>query len=416
MFIRDHLWFHTRMPTLHIVARYHEIALKRGNRGQFVHQLANNIGRILRGTGAQRAINGPGRLIIPIPDVEQWPIVRERLRHVFGITSFLLCQRSERSVDTLSRDIIGALGDRPIGSFAVRTKRSDKQYPMTSPEISRIVGSAVQDHTHARVDLEHPETEIFVEMLDRDAFFSLEKVDAASGLPLGASGRVLTLLSGGIDSPVAAFRMLRRGCNMEFIHFHGAPYQSRASQQKARELVERLCRWLPDTRLHCVPFGDLQRTIVTNTQRRYRVVLYRRLMVRVACALAERIGATALVTGESLGQVASQTLTNLSTIEAASPLPILRPLIGMDKQEIINHAAELGTLPISIQPDDDCCQLFVPRHPSTAMRSDEAERAEADLDIASLVDTALTRIETTAFNFPTGASEAPSPLVSEARD
>jgi thiamine biosynthesis protein ThiI len=202
---------------------------------------------------------------------------------------------------------------------------------------------------------------------------------------------------------------------MEFIHFHGAPYQSRASQQKARELVESLCRWQPDTRLHCVPFGDLQRTIVTSAQRRYRVVLYRRLMVRIACALAERIGATALVTGESLGQVASQTLTNLATIEAASPLPILRPLIGMDKQEIINHAEELGTLPISIQPDDDCCQLFVPRHPSTAMRSDEAERAEADLDIASLVDTALARIETTAFSLPMGAGEASSPLVAQPR-
>jgi thiamine biosynthesis protein ThiI len=211
---------------------------------------------------------------------------------------------------------------------------------------------------------------------------------------------VLTLLSGGIDSPVAAYRMLRRGCSMEFIHFHGAPYQGRESQQKAGELVETLCQWQPDTRLHCVAFGDLQRTIVTHAQRRYRVVLYRRLMVRVACALAERIGAAAIVTGESLGQVASQTLTNLGTIEAPSPLPILRPLLGMDKQEIINQAERLGTLAISNQPDDDCCQLFVPRHPSTAMRTDEAERAEAGLDIDALVATALSRIETTGFGFP----------------
>lgn len=388
------------MPALHIVARYHEIALKRGNRGQFVTQLANNVARMLRGTGVKRGINGPGRLIIPLADVEQWPIVRERLRHVFGITSFLLCQRSERSMEVLARDVIAALGDRPVGSFAIRTKRSDKHFPLTSPEICRQLGSAVQQHTRARVDLEHPETEIFVEMLDRHAFFSLEKVDAPAGLPLGASGRVLTLLSGGIDSPVAAYRMLRRGCSMEFIHFHGAPYQGRESQQKARELVETLCQWQPDTRLHCVAFGDLQRTIVTHAQRRYRVVLYRRLMVRVACALAARIGAAAIVTGESLGQVASQTLTNLGTIEAASPLPILRPLLGMDKQEIINQAERLGTLAISNQPDDDCCQLFVPRHPSTAMRADEAERAEAGLDIDALVATALSRIETTTFGSP----------------
>jgi thiamine biosynthesis protein ThiI len=400
VFIRTLLWFHVEMPALHVVARYHEIALKRGNRGQFVQQLANNIARILRGTGVKRALNGPGRLIIPLAETEQWPEVRERLRHVFGLTSFLLCQRSERSTDVLARDIIAALGDRPIGSFAVRTKRADKQFPLTSPEICRQLGSAVQEHTHARVDLEHPETEIFVELLDREAFFSLEKVDAPGGLPLGASGRVLTLLSGGIDSPVAAYRMLRRGCRMEFVHFHGAPYQGRESQQKARELIEVLCRWQPDTQLHCVAFGDLQRTIVTHVQRRYRVILYRRLMVRVACALAERSGATAIVTGESLGQVASQTLTNLGTIEAASPLPILRPLVGMDKQEIINQAERLGTLAISNQPDDDCCQLFVPRHPSTAMRADEADRAEAGLDIDGLVATALSRTETTTFSFP----------------
>lgn len=311
-------------------------------------------------------------------------------------------------MDVLARDIIAALGDRPVGSFAVRTKRADKHFHLTSPEICRALGSAVQDHTRARVDLENPELEIFVELLDRDAFFSLEKVDAPSGLPLGASGRVLTLLSGGIDSPVAAYRMLRRGCSTEFIHFHGAPYQSRASQEKARELVERLCRWQPDTRLHCVAFGDLQRTIVTQAQRRYRVILYRRFMVRIACALAERIGATALVTGESLGQVASQTLTNLSTIQQASALPILRPLIGMDKQEIINQAERLGTLATSNQPDDDCCQLFVPRHPSTAMRADEAERAEAHLDIHGLVATALERIETSTFNLftPPRAADA----------
>jgi thiamine biosynthesis protein ThiI len=388
------------MPTAHVLARYHEIALKRGNRGQFVRQLANNVVRILRGTGVDRAFSGPGRLIIPLPQPDAWPTVRERLRHVFGLNSFLLCQRSARDIDVLARAVVAAVGNRPISSFAVRTKRADKHFPVTSPEISRHVGGAVQDHTGARVDLENPDFEIYIEMLDRDAFFSLEKVEAPGGLPLGSSGMVLTLLSGGIDSPVAAHRMMRRGCTMEFIHFHGAPYQSRASQQKARELVDLLCRWQPDARLHTVAFGDLQRLIVTHAPRRFRVILYRRLMVRIACALADRIGATALVTGESLGQVASQTLTNLNTVQAASTLPILRPLIGMDKQEITDQAERLGTLPISNQPDDDCCQLFVPRHPSTAMRLDEAERAEASLDVAGLVATALSRVETTEFAFP----------------
>jgi thiamine biosynthesis protein ThiI len=197
--------------------------------------------------------------------------------------------------------------------------------------------------------------------------------------------------------------MMQRGCEVEFIHFHSAPFQSRASQEKVAELIEVLARWQPDVRLHLVPFGFVQREIVAHAKRRTRVILYRRMMMRIASALASQVGAEALVTGESLGQVASQTLPNLATIEDAASLPILRPLIGTDKQEIMDRAEELDTFPISIQPDEDCCQLFVPRHPATRMSASSARAAEAEIDVEALVRSALEGIETAEARFPAAA-------------
>jgi thiamine biosynthesis protein ThiI len=392
------------MTAKYVVARYHEVALKGGNRRLFVQRLERNIRRMLEGTGVSGVHRGPGRVIIALRPDADWPAIRARLARVFGVANFLLSQPCERDLDRLALDVLAALDSRPIGSFAVRTKRTDKTFPILSPEICRIVGRAVQERTGARVDLERPETEIHVEVLPRELLFSLEKVAGPGGLPGGSSGKVLALLSGGIDSPVAAHRMMQRGCEVEFVHFHSAPFQSRASQEKAVELLEALAQWQPDARLHLVPFGLVQREIVARAKRRTRVILYRRMMMRIASALAARVGAEALVTGESLGQVASQTLPNLATIEDAATLPVLRPLIGMDKQEIMDRAEVLGTFPISIQPDEDCCQLFVPRHPATRMSAASARAAEEELDVEALVRSALQGVETVDARYP------PAPL------
>jgi thiamine biosynthesis protein ThiI len=364
-----------------VVVRYHEIALKGGNRGSFVQRLVE---------------------------------IRLRLSRVFGIAKFLLCHPSERSVEALTANVIAALGPREVESFAVRTKRTDKTYPIPSPEISRIVGGGVREHTGGRVDLTTPALEIHIEVLPREVLFSLEKVDGPGGLPVGSSGTVLALLSGGIDSPVAAHRMMRRGCQVDFIHFHGAPFQNRASREKAFDLVEALVSWQGEARLHFIPFGLVQREIVAQVDRRARVVLYRRMMMRIAQVVAQRTGAEALVTGESLGQVASQTLPNLAAIGDACGLPILRPLIGMDKQEITTQAERLGTYPISIQPDQDCCQLFVPRHPATRMSVEDAIAAEAAVDVERLTAVAVAGIESIRLTFPPtvrphAASRAASP-------
>jgi len=383
-----------------VVVHYHEVALKRGNRPAFVSQLVDNIGRALRGTGVQRVRSVPGRIVVSLARRADWPEISRRLQWVFGIANYSLSWRAERTIDDITAQALAAVDGRQFASFAVRTKRADKGFPLESPEISRIVGTAVQAHSHAAVDLDHPELTVTIEVVPREAFIGLGRLPGPGGLPVGTSGMVVALISGGIDSPVAAYRMMRRGCVLEFVHFHGAPYQDRTSREKVTELVRLLTRYQLHSRLHLVTFGEIQRQIVAAVRRPFRVVLYRRMMLRIAEALAASVGARALVTGESLGQVASQTLANLTVTEQATTLPLLRPLIGMDKAEISAQAQHIGTFEVSIQPDQDCCQLFVPPHPSTRMTLDEAEDAERALDIPALVRQALQSVTVEEFRFP----------------
>jgi thiamine biosynthesis protein ThiI len=261
------------------------------------------------------------------------------------------------------------------------------------------------------VNLERPDLNIHVEVLPGEAFVYCDRRPGAGGLPVGSGGTVAALLSGGIDSPVAAWRMIRRGCRAVFVHFHSVPYLPDTSQKKARELVERLTEWQYSSRLFLVPFGEVQREVVLSVPPPSRVVVYRRLMVRIAQRLARRVGAEALVTGDSLGQVASQTLHNLARLDEAVELPILRPLIGMDKLEITEQARRLGTLEISIEPDADCCTLFVPKHPGTRMSADEATRAEQRLHVAGLVDAAVGGAVEERFEFPHGSGALAPPAL-----
>jgi thiamine biosynthesis protein ThiI len=271
---------------------------------------------------------------------------------------------------------------------------------LNSMEIDRHVGGRVKEATRSRVDLTAPELTVFIDILPREAFFYFEKLPGSRGVPVGTGGKVAALLSGGIDSPVAAYRMLKRGCRIVFIHFHSVPFLSRASQHKAIELTERLNRYQQRSVLYLVKFGELQRQIMLATPTALRVVLYRRFMLRIATKLAKRRRARALVTGESLGQVASQTLENLSVIEQAAGLPVLRPLIGMDKEEIIDQAKAIGSYGISILPDEDCCQLFIPTHPATRSRLRDVEAVEQNLNVEEMVDAAAREAEQLEFQFP----------------
>ncbi|MET0152773.1 MAG: tRNA uracil 4-sulfurtransferase ThiI [Candidatus Binatia bacterium] len=396
-----------------IVCRYHEITLKRGNRARFAGQLVDNLRRATADLPVGRIADLHGRIVLVVRDESVWPAARERLARVFGVANFSLAKSvalagaAPTDSSSLAHAVLADLAARRFESFRVVTRRADKQFPLTSPEVSARVGAVVKEGTGARVDLDAAELTVTIEILPGEALYSVEKVPGAGGLPIGVSGHVVALLSGGIDSPVAAARMMRRGCRVSFVHFHSVPYLDRSSQQKTREIVRRLTTYQLDARLVLVPFGEVQKEIVTRVAPPPRVVLYRRFMLRIASEIARRIGAEALVTGDCLGQVASQTLANLAVVERAATLPLFRPLIGMDKLEVSDEARRLGTFEISIEPDQDCCSLFVPRHPTTRARLDRIEALESGLDVARWVADAVEGATIERYRFPAlGAAEA----------
>ena len=384
----------------YLIGRYHEIALKGRNQWRFVDQLKQNLRAIVPDyrLGNMRSV-GP-RLLVQLPDALSDEVAAERAALIFGLQNFSISYATERDVASMSREAIKRATGSRAKTFAVRTRREDKRFAMNSVEIDRAVGGDVQEALGFEVDLGHPELTISIEIMNDAAYVSAGKVPGAGGLPVGISGRGLALLSGGIDSPVAAHRMMKRGLALDFVHFHAHPIVSSASRDKAADLAAHLTRWQARSTLMLVPFGNLQREIVANTLRPLRVVLYRRFMLRIASALAERSRATVLVTGESLGQVASQTLENMAVIEKAAAFPILRPLVGMDKNEIVDQARRLGTFETSILPDQDCCTLFVPAHPETRARIEAVEAAESRFDIARMIDDAVRNTEVARFSFP----------------
>jgi thiamine biosynthesis protein ThiI len=383
-----------------VVVHYQEIALKGRNRPWFVARLVRNLREATADLDVLSVRALVGRLEIALGPAADWAAVKERLSRVFGVGNFARAGRTGTDVDRIARDILDDLPPDDVPSFRVSARRADKSYPLPSPQIEREVGGRIKQARGWRVDLENPALTIFVEMLTGEAFYFFGKERGAGGLPVGSSGRVACLLSGGIDSPVAAWRMMKRGCRVHFVHFHSYPIVSRASQDKARELARLLTRHQLQSRLGLVAFGEIQQQVVLAVPPPLRVVIYRRLMLRIAERIAATWRAKALVTGEVVGQVASQTLENLSVIGRVATMPVLRPLVGMDKEEITAEAHRLGTYPISILPDEDCCTLFTPRHPSTKARLVEVEDAEAALPVGSMVESAAAAAVTEDFHFP----------------
>jgi thiamine biosynthesis protein ThiI len=384
-----------------VVVHYHEISLKRGNRPLFLRHLARNLRSATADLGPVTLRQRPGRIVLDLDEHPQPEAVRDRVLRVCGVASASLGYRTSATLDAM-KSLVGRLVEgRQFASFRVSARRAFKTYPMSSVEMNRALGAFVLERVPTtRVSLERFEVEIVVEVLPDEAFVSLDRRPGPGGLPVGASGTVAALLSGGIDSPVAAWRMMKRGCRVVFVHFHSVPYLPETSQAKARALVERLTGWQYASQLYMVPFGEIQREVVLSVPPPARVVVYRRLMVRIAEEIARRTGAMALATGESLGQVASQTLENIARIDEAASMPILRPLIGMDKLEITEQAKHLDTFEISIEPDADCCTLFTPKHPFTRMQEDEVRAAESRLDVKRLVAAGVEGATVEAFEFP----------------
>jgi thiamine biosynthesis protein ThiI len=386
-----------------ILVHYQEIALKGRNRPYFISKLVHNLRKQTVGLDVKDVRALMGRIEIVLGPSASYEDVRERVKRVFGIANFSKAGRAPRALDDIAAAVLADLDGHPPVSFRVSAKRGDKTFPMTSPQLEGELGARIVERFGWKVNLDHPEMTVMVEVLANQAFYSFGKERGAGGMPTGVSGRVACLMSGGIDSPVAAYRLMKRGCSVVPVHFHSYPFLSRASQEKVREICEVLTRHQMRTSLKLVPFGELQRQVVLAVPPPLRVVIYRRLMLRIAERLARDCRAKALVTGEVIGQVASQTLENLTVIAGAAKMPILRPLVGMDKEEIVAEAIGIGTYEISIIPDQDCCQLFTPRSPETHARHWQVEAAESKLPIEEMVKAAVDGTVTEEFRFPAGA-------------
>jgi len=398
------------------VVHYQEIALKGKNRPWFLGRLVRNLRRALSDMDVTAVNSLMGRIEVVLGPAAEPREVGDRISRVFGIANYSFAGHAALTggaandpADTLGRiadAVLADLGDRTCRSFRVSARRADKRFPLPSPQIEREIGGRIKSAKGWHVDLDHPELVIHVEMLTNEAFYFFGKERGPGGLPTGTAGRVACLLSGGIDSPVAAWRMMKRGCSCTFVHFHSYPILSRASIEKARQLVEVLTRYQHHSRLYLVAFGDIQQQVLLAIPAPMRVIVYRRLMLRIAERIARDRGAQALVTGDVVGQVASQTLENLAVVGAAASLPIFRPLIGMDKEEITAEAQRVATYPISIVPDQDCCTLFTPRNPLTRGRLADVEEAEQALAIDDLVTRAVGGAAVEDFEFPMVGSKA----------
>lgn len=387
-----------------VLLKYGELAIKGRNKGRFERQLLDNLDDVLRGVGFPvRIRRRSGVLVLSVPDDDaaQEELVA-RARRLIGISVVQAALRVPKDSDaaaTAAVDLARALSrSDPPPRFAVRARRRHKRFPMTSEQLAGYVGARVQRELGWPVDLTTPEVEITVEVDRHEVFVSTVRHPGQGGLPVGSSGRALALISGGFDSPVAAYRAMRRGLRCDFVHFTGAPYAGPASTYKAYALVHQLTQYQGNARLHVVPIGRAQRILATTGARDLLVVAQRRFMVRVACRLADRIGAQALVTGDSLGQVSSQTLPNLAAVQQSAALPVLRPLLGFDKTEIIAEATRIGTADVSRLPDEDCCTLLLPSRASTHADPSLLARIEKRVELDHLIDHVLA--DTQVFDIP----------------
>jgi thiamine biosynthesis protein ThiI len=367
-----------------LLLKFGELALKGRNRPLFVGALERNLRRAAEGLGPIEIRHRGGVFIVTGGEPQEE--LAERSLAVPGFSVVQPGLRCERDPTVAADAAVELLRGRAGHTFAVRARRRDKRFALRSIELARLIGDAVRVRLALEVDLSNPDLEVYVEVDHDELLVSAERLRGAGGLPVGSSGRALVLLSGGLDSPVAAYRMMKRGLRCDFVHFSGRPFTGPDSVYKAYALVGCLDRYQGDSRLHVVTFGPAQRRLATAGAGRLQVLSQRRLMVRVASSLGRRLGSDALVTGDSLGQVASQTLPNLAVVEEAAELPLLRPLIDRDKAEIVDMARTLGTYDISILPDEDCCQLFSSKLAVTRGQSDDLRRIERTADIEEMVE------------------------------
>ncbi len=380
------------------IIHYHEIGLKGKNRPLFERRLAANIRATVPKTRATRIAFK--RIIVDVDDATSRENAITALQYVFGIEYFAPAHACAADMAAIIPASIAALPNNFSGTFRISARRADKRFPHSSQEMNALIGAAIQEHyPQAVVDLDNPERTVFMEILPDEVLVYAEKIRGAGGLPALTSGTVVSLLSSGIDSPVSSWQLAKRGAQLVLVHFHSYPQTSRLSIENVKAITQALLPYCLSLKLYLVPLLPLQKEALLKTNRSLMLILYRRSMLRIAERIATREYAAALATGESLGQVASQTLENLSVIGQSVTIPLLRPNIGMDKEEIIVRAQKIGTFELSIKPYEDCCSLFVPHHPETKAKLSAVLAEEAKLDLASLEEDAYANAEVLSYAY-----------------
>lgn len=376
-----------------ILCKYGEIALKGLNKSTFESMMMKSIRRRLKKFGEIKITKAQSTVYVePMSEDIDTDEVVDRLSKIFGIIKLCRCCVLEKSLDSIINDSIEYI--RPdlecARTFKVEAKRSDKKFPHKSPEICiELGGKILKEFPHLTVDVHKPDVVVMVEVREQNAFVHAGNLDGAGGIPVGSSGKAMLLLSGGIDSPVAGYMMAKRGAVIDAVHFEAPPYTSDRARMKVEQLAKKITDYCGDVAFYCVPFTKIQETLRDKCPEEYFTILMRRLMMEIAQRIAEKNGAQALVTGESLGQVASQTMYAMVCTDAACRLPVFRPCIGLDKTEIIDVARKIDTFETSILPYEDCCTVFTPRHPKTRPTLEAVEKAQALYDWEDMIAEAV---------------------------
>lgn len=391
-----------------IIIHYAEIALKGENRRSFENRLVENIKHAFIGLEFKKIERLSGRILVTVFPENKIENFERALNNVFGISHFSFGWEVDADLEEIKKILSDVLRKeisrrmerkKTVSTFRVTASRAEKNFPLTSDEINYKIGEYIFEELGLglKVNLKNPDINCFIEIVGKKALLYFDKIKGVGGLPVGVSGKVLSLISSGFDSPVAAWRLMKRGARVHYIHFHSYPRTSKASINNVKNLVKILDKYQFGSKLYLAPLLDIQREIFSKCGERLRIILYRRFMFRIAEALAVEIKAGALVTGESLGQVASQTLENIGVVNNAVSIPVFRPFIGTDKIEIIDQAKKIGTYEFSSQPYEDCCSLFTPRHPATKARLEQVRFEESKLDSEKLIKEAIERIEKAEF-------------------
>lgn len=377
----------------YIVIHYGEIALKLGNRKFFESKLIENIRKALKDVGKIWLKHQGGRIIILIEENYDLELIRQKLQKVFGIEYFVFAHNCEQDIEQIKKDLYSLIKKKKFKTFRITARRSQKAFPMNSQRVAQELGEFVMKKMKKKVDLENFDLNIFVDIVENFAFLYFEKIECRGGLPVGVSEPLLCLMSGGIDSPVAANLMQKRGARIVYVHFDAYPATPKENSEKVKELVKVLNEYQNNSKLYLVPFLEIQKEILKIAPEDYRVIFYRRAMLRIAEKIANRESILALVTGESLGQVASQTVENIRAISEAISMPVLRPLIGFNKEEIISVARSINTYELSAQPFTDCCSLYVPKHPVTRADLNLILDKEKNWEYDQLLEKAIEKIQ-----------------------